>query len=269
MRENGGAPSEGEPPCWRERRPALRTLHYETHPLHRTQTAGKQAAGSINRRDPRSLSIAPTSVMGRWPLSLFGVLAALALLTGGCVQTSMLPAQQLEGDETVAAVSLDEPGFLYIPRANAQFTAGLGGGDLSLNVSGPPLGAGLAGRYYLTPRLNAEAQVQTARGFDQEHGASLAMVGLQEVPTGDDVWYLGGQAGAIVGSPVLDLDGSEEDTPQTYPVVGATLGLGPFEVGSSWQIQVELEGNAPITPGNEEPPLPATRLSIGFFYLGD
>jgi hypothetical protein len=201
---------------------------------------------------------------------LFGVLAAVLFLTGGCVQTAMLPAQQIEAGETVATVSLDEPGFLYIPRANVQFTAGLGGGDVSANVSGPLLGAGMTGRYYLSGRLNAEMQGQVtglSGGLGEPQG--LLLLGVKENPTGGDTVYLGARAGAIHGPPFLDFGGSPGDPPQTHPVVGATVGMGPFEVGSSWQVQVELEGNAPIAPGSDDPPLPATRISVGLFYLGD
>ena len=178
----------------------------------------------------------------------------------------MLPAQQLDSGTTVAAASVDEPGFLYVPRANVQVTQGVGGGDLSVNLSGPPVGGGLAGRAYLSDRVNAELQVQAAAlNGEGEPGTGLVLVGLQRAPTGADQWYLGGQVGVIHGAGFV-LNQTPEV--QTRPVVGASLGFGPIDLGGDWQMQVELEGNAPLGGlGEDDPPLPATRLSVGFFHL--
>ena len=197
---------------------------------------------------------------------LLGVVLATVLLGSGCVQTAMLPAQQLDSGTTVAAASLDEPGFLYVPRANVQLTQGIGGGDLSVNLSAPLVGGGLTGRAYLSDRVNAELQVQAAAlngGEDPPTG--LALVGVQEAPTGADQWYLGGQFGIIHGPGFVFNQAPEV---KTRPVVGASIGFGPVDLGTDWRLQVELEGNAPLGGSDDgDLPIPATRLSIGVFHL--
>lgn len=206
---------------------------------------------------------------------------AAGLLSGGCVQTAMTPAQQIEPGTTVLSASLDEPGFAYIPRLNAQLTQGLGGGDLTANVSVPSLigaGAGLTGRYYLSDRLTGELQLQA--GGIPGRTAALALLGVQKGPV-DTVnwpvstghWYFGGRVGATVGKPPELLgrgrDLSEVET-VVAPVVGGTVGYGPVEIGSNWQMQIEAEANVPLSRNEFEldaVPFPATRLSIGFFRL--
>lgn len=254
-------------------------------PLPAATADGEEAATKTDRRAPfsrRALlsdcaprNMCPTAPRRRLACFLrLSILCIASLLIGGCVQTAMLPAQQLDAGTTVAGASLDEPGILYIPRANVQLTQGLGGGDLSVNLSGPPLGAGLTGRAYLSGRASAELQVQAAAledAFDAGGAPTtgLALLGVQEVPTGEDRWYFGGQAGVIHGTGIRV--GGPADV-QTLPVVGASLGLGSFDLGSSWQIQVELASNVPVPVGNaddDDPPLPATRLSVGVFRLFD
>ena len=204
------------------------------------------------------------------PLESFGgapglfrllVLCLPSLLAGGCVQTATLPAQQLEAGTTVAAVTLDEPGILFVPRVGAQVTHGIGDGDLSVNVSGPPRGGGLSGRYYLSRQMNLELQLQGARIDDSWTG--LALVGLQEAPTGPDPWYLGGQFGVISGrgNAISNVGPSIH---QTVPVAGGSIGH-TIDVGRATQVQVELEANLPLSA--DEPPLPASRLSVGLFHF--
>lgn len=197
-------------------------------------------------------------------LSVLIVLCA-ALLSGGCVQTAMLPAQQLDSGTTVVGASIDEPGFLYIPRVNVQVTQGIGGGDLSANLSGPPVGGGVTGRAYLSDQLNVEVQAQaTALNGAAGPASGLVLVGLQQAPTPNQ-WYLGAQAGIVRGTG-FDIGGSTSDV-QTRPLVGASFGVGPFDVGTDWRMQLELETNVPVGPWEDDPPFPATRISIGFFRL--
>jgi hypothetical protein len=206
---------------------------------------------------------------------------AAGFLFGGCVQTAMTPAQQIEPGTTVLSASLDEPGVAYVPRLNAQLTHGFGGGDLTATVSIPSLigvGAGLTGRYYLSDRLTGELQLQA--GGILRRTATLALLGIQKGPvntvngsvsTGS--WYFGGRAGATVGEPpeLLDPDRdlSEVET-VVAPVVGGTVGYGPMNIGSNWRMQIEVEANAPLSPNDfdlDDVPFPASRLSIGFFRL--
>lgn len=119
----------------------------------------------------------------------------VTVLSAGCTQTTMLPAHQLDRGKTVSAVTVDEPGILHFPRGTVQVTHGAGYGDLTANLSGPPLRGGLTGRYYLSTDANAEVQVQ-ASSYSGKLNV-LGLLGLQEVPTGDDSWYVGGQVGAI------------------------------------------------------------------------
>ncbi len=177
----------------------------------------------------------------------------------------MLPAQQLDSGDTVPAVAIDEPGILYIPRGTVQVTHGVGGGDLTANLSGPPLGGGLTGRYYLSRGATAEVQVQGA----QFSGWSvLTLLGIQEVPHGEDAWFLGGRIGAINGRANQLSDAGPTDR-RTYPVVGGSIGYAPFSIGEQWKMQIEVEGNVPLSGSEDDPPRPATRLSVGFFRIFD
>lgn len=206
---------------------------------------------------------------------------AAGLLSGGCVQTAMTPAQQIEPGTTVLSASLDEPGVAYVPRLNAQLTQGLGGGDLTANVSIPSLigvGAGLTGRYYLSDRLTGELQLQA--GGILRRTAALALLGIQKGPV-DTVnwpvstghWYFGGRVGATMGKPPELLGrgrGLSEVETVVAPVVGGTVGYGPVDIGSNWRMQIEAEANVPLSRNEfelDDVPFPATRLSIGFFRL--
>lgn len=195
-------------------------------------------------------------------------LAIVLLATTGCVQTAMLPAHQLEDGETVAGVSLDEPGFLYVPRLNVQATQGLGGGDLTANVSGTALavGGGLSGRYYLTDAVHLEGQLQTANRL--EFGwVGAGLVGVQQAATASDPWYLGGNVG-VIGMDGRDLSTPDRDEARAFPMVGASVGAGHLEVSDSWRMQVELEGHVPFgLSGYPEDVFPPVRFSIGIFRL--
>jgi len=197
----------------------------------------------------------------RWSAVLLGI----ALATTGCVRTAMLPAQQLDPGTTVPAVTIDEPGILYLPRGTVQVTHGVGGGDLTVNVSGLPVGGGLTGRYYLHRGATAEFQVQ---GATFSSWTLLALMGIQEVPRGDDSWYVGGQVGAINGRGNQISDVGPTDR-RTYPVVGGSIGYAPISIGEQWTMQIEVDGNVPLSGSGSDPPLPATRLSVGFFRLFD
>lgn len=144
-------------------------------------------------------------------------------------------------------------------------THGLGGGDLTANLSGPPPGGGLVGRYYLSTDATAEIQVQGAKFSGW---SALALLGVQEVPHGDDSWNLGGQIGTINGrgNQLSDVGPTAR---RTYPVVGGSIGYAPFSIGEQWKMQIEVEGNVPLSGSEDDPPLPATRLSVGVFRLFD
>lgn len=164
------------------------------------------------------------------------IFLAVLLLTSGCVQTAMLPATQVDTGETVGSISIDEPGVLVIPRLNLQVTQGLEGHkDVTLNLSGVPTedvvfpGIGITGRYYLTDKANAELQVQ---GAGLAGWTNLVLVGVQEVPVGDDSWYVGGQVGLINGRGEVISD-SSPTARQTHPVIGGSIGYGPIDLGSS------------------------------------
>jgi hypothetical protein len=209
------------------------------------------------------------------PSRLLPLLVAVVLGTGGCVQTAMLPAEQQDAGTTVASFSVDEPGVLFLPRLSAQVTRGLGGGDLTANLSGVPtgkwsiVGGGLTGRYYLTHDLNAALQFQMTSFSGATAG--LALFGLQTAPTDPPAWYYGGQVGGITGAgPGAYLDhGDSSPGAGAVPVVGGTLGYGPVDVGTSTRMQLELELNVPVWGDEEEVAMPGSGLSIGVFGLFD
>ena len=159
----------------------------------------------------------------------------------------------------MASASLDEPGQVIIPRVNAQLTQGLGSGDFTANLSVPPFGGGLTGRYYLNERYNAELQVQAAPL--RSNATVVALLGLQEVPADASTWYYGAQAGTVSGHDDVN------DVRSATTVVGASAGYGPFELEGDWRMQVELEANVPLSTTQGDPPVPASRISIGFFRL--
>jgi hypothetical protein len=199
--------------------------------------------------------------------ALLAVLLGATVAGGGCTQTAMLPAKQLDEGTTAVSATLDEPGVAYVPRVNAQLTQGFGGGDVTVNASYPVPGAGLTGRAYLDENVNAELQLQAARNLEGEDGGSvLALAGLQEAPTGRDSWYLGAQAGMIHGEQWLSFSSPPET--QTLPVAGASIGVAPLHDNDNLEIQVELEVNAPLF-ATGDPPMPASRISIGIYRLFD
>jgi len=209
-----------------------------------------------------SIGRVPSATAVRLPGWITVGLAA-CLLTG-CLQTSMLPARQLDRGEVVASGALHAPSLLYIPSLMGQATAGLGGGDLTANVGGSALGlsAGTGGRLYLSPSTNLEAQSRVMVAGETPRW--LATVGLQDVPRADEPLYYGAHVGGVGGDPL------EFDQPQprnAYPVAGITVGLGYIDLGGSWFMQVELEANLPF--GAEDGPLPPGGVSIGVFRYAE
>lgn len=204
---------------------------------------------------------------------LLPLLVAVSVLAGGCVQTAMLPADTMEDGETRASLSVGAPGALFVPRFNAQVTRGLGGGDLTANLSAVPVseraivGGGLAARSYLSGDLSVEAQLQGTSFSGRVAG--LALLGLQTIPSHGGGWYIGVQTGGVRGpSPdVLFDDGRGEERIWTAPVVGGTVGYGPVDLGPSTRMQIELKANVPIWGDEGEAPPATTGLSVGVFGL--
>ena len=217
----------------------------------------------------------PPSSFPRTRVASLLLLTVVVCLTGGCVQTAMLPADRLEDGETRASFGVDDPGALFIPRLNAQVTQGLGGGDLTANVSVLPLsnqavvGGGLAARSYLASDLSVEGQLQITAFSGR--AAGLALLGLQTIPPSEGGWYVGGQTGVVSGpSPdVLFPGGASAETARTWtaPVVGGTVGYGPIGLGPSARVQIELKANVPVWGDEGEAPPATTGLSIGVFGL--
>lgn len=186
-------------------------------------------------------------------LPILIALAGLGLLAG-CVQTSMLPAQQFDGGETALSASLHVPPRYYdtATELSGQFTAGLGGGgDLSLNVSASEafVTVGVAPRMYLTDRLTLQGQFRAANLSDDAR--RLAVAGLQSVPSGENPFYVGAYGGALE---------------ETGPLVGARVGA-TFDLGSSTTLQIEGDGSYSPGEGGESD-IPG-RISIGIFRLFD
>lgn len=206
----------------------------------------------------------------RWTFALL-----FPLIVGpGCVQTAMLPARQLDAGETAVSVTIHEPGVLYVPWANGQFTYGIGRGDVSVNLGGSAgaFGGGVAGRAYLTPLVNAEAQAQMADVINARQG--LLHMGLQGVPSEQDPLYVGGRLGLLRGTGVLEEgfgSAGREDPPHSVPYIGATLGYGRIDLGGAWALQLEVEANVPIPPTAEKDdrPLPPSHISIGLFRYSE
>jgi len=196
-------------------------------------------------------------------LGLVVLFVVVALPTTGCVQTALLPSRHLAEGETVVAASLDEPGFLYVPRLNLQVTQGLGGGDLSANVGGTvqTVGGGLAGRYYLTDALTAEGQVQGVRVFDNSWTAA-ALLGIQQTTDPSDHLYVGGHVGGMRGTEIL---ADADESPRTLPLVGGSIGVGHIDLGGAWRMQIELEASVSVPSSEEEGLVPPAHLSIGVF----
>ncbi|MFB6098241.1 MAG: hypothetical protein ABEK84_03860, partial [Salinibacter sp.] len=112
------------------------------------------------------------------------------------MQTSMLPARQLEASETALSASIHvPPKFVTATEVNGQLTIGGGGADLSLNVSASQasVSVGIAPRLYLSDRLNLQGQLRAGL----ENMGPLAVVGLQSVPSGKMPFYVGGYGGVL------------------------------------------------------------------------
>jgi hypothetical protein len=185
----------------------------------------------------------------------------------------MLPADRLEDGETRGSLGLEAPGALFYPRVNAQVTHGVGGADLTANVSAVPVsehpivGGGLAARSYLTRDLSLEAQLQATSLSGRTAG--LVLLGLQTIPPDEGGWYAGGQTGVVSGpSPdVVVWDGSSERRTWTAPVVGGTVGYGPVRIAPSARMQLELKLNVPAWGDEGEAPPASTGVSVGVFGL--
>lgn len=183
----------------------------------------------------------------------------------------MLPAHQLETGETVAAASLDEPGYLYVPRLNLQATQGFGGGDLSANVSGTveQYGGGITGRYYLNEHLNAELQIQGTSLFHDSSGLfshswdGMALLGIQEAATDSEPLYVGVHGGGI-GKNVADARAPFRTT-RFKPALGGSVGYASSPE-ASWSVQVEMEAVASFFR-EEKLVISSARLSIGLFRI--
>lgn len=211
------------------------------------------------------------------------LLALTVLLLGGCVQTAMLPANEVEEGETYASVSVGEPGALFIPRLNVQITQGVGGGDVTAILSTTPtpeqpiFGGGVAARSYLKDDLALEGQLQATlfptSSPSQRATAGLALVGVQTIPSEPGSLYGGGQVGIVSGpSPDVAFGVGEpagESRTWTAPVFGGTLGCGPIYWGEATHLQIELTANLPAWGDEGDPPIPATGVSIGVFGLLD
>jgi hypothetical protein len=203
------------------------------------------------------------------------LLTVVVLLTGGCIQTAMLPADRVEDGETRGSLGLEAPGALFCPRINAQVTHGVGGADLTANVSAVPfpdqaiVGGGLAARSYLAYDLSVEGQLQITSFSGRSAG--LVLVGLQTIPPDEGGWYAGGQTGVVSGpSPdVLFPGGASAETERTWtaPVVGGTVGYGPVRIAPSARMQLELKLNVPAWDDEGEAPPASTGLSVGGFGL--
>jgi hypothetical protein len=210
-------------------------------------------------------------------------LMVVALPVSGCMQTAMLPAEQMEDGETTASFTVGEPGAILLPRMGMQVTHGVGRGDVTVNVSGSPdvggvaVGGGLAARSYLTDRVTGEAQVQltsfSAGDESPRRAAGLVLLGLQSVPSPDGGWYAGAQAGVVRGpspdeyAPIFGASPAEVGAVWTDPFVGGTVGVGPIDLGDRTRMQIELTANLPVWGDESEPPAPANTLSVGVFGL--
>lgn len=192
-----------------------------------------------------------------------------ALLFSGCATTSMQPARPLSDGETVTTLYLDEPGFLYIPRAGAQVTKGLGGGDVSANVSASVWHAdvGVGGRAYLSDRWSLMLQNQTAFMYEYRDGTigwNTSMLAVRSMPPPDGWFYGGWQGGLSVVSPAANevFSFGTTETTVTVPFIGGMVGVGPFSIGEAWTLQVELQLSAPLTESDAA--IAPARLSVGF-----
>jgi hypothetical protein len=195
----------------------------------------------------------------------------------------MLPADQMDKGDTQASFSVGEPGALFLPRLNAQFTQGVGDGDVTAVLSATPttdqliFGGGVAGRSYVSEWLALEGQLQATSfpiaSASERETAGLALLGLRTLSSETASLYGGGRVGVVSG-PSLDAvvgNGIPTGDPRTWtaPVVGGTLGYGPIKYGESTRLQIELKANVPVWGDEGEPPIPASGVSIGVFGLLD
>lgn len=196
----------------------------------------------MRRASPLSMDLFYTS------LSTLIAIGCLGLLTG-CVQTSMLPARQLDDGETALSASINvPPKYATATEVSGQVTAGLRGrGDLSLNVSASEafVTAGVAPRIYLTDRLNLQTQLRAANL--SEDSRLLTVAGLQSVASGEIPLYVGAYGGALGDTGVL---------------IGGRVGAS-FDLGSSTRLQIEGEGS--YAPDENGELLIPGRISIGIF----
>lgn len=191
---------------------------------------------------------------------LYGLFAlGGCLLLSGCLQTSMLPARQLDTDENALSLSLNvPPRVVASSEINGQFTTGLEReGDLSLNVSVSPMvvSGGIAPRIYLNENVNLQGQL---RGGTVPDFTLLAVAGLQSVPSGEMPFYVGAYGGTL-----------RED--RSHLLIGGRVGAS-FNLVSDTRLQIELDGAYPfgeISASYVAPePVPG-RISIGIFGLFD
>ena len=135
----------------------------------------------------------------------------------------------------------------------------------------------MVARSYLNDGLSLEGQLQATffpvASSSRRATAGLVLAGLQTLPSEPGSLYGGGHVGIVRGpSPDAVYEGGGSvDTPRTWtaPVIGGTLGYGPFDSGESTRMQVELKANLPIWGDEGEPPMPASGVSVGIFGLLD
>lgn len=198
------------------------------------------------------------------------LLLVLVFLQSGCVQTTTLPARQLDSGETVASGGINGPVPLEL---FGQVTTRVGKGDLSANLglSSSSLLGGVAGRRYLGERINAQTQLRV--GWNEQFASLLAVGGVQSVPSAEMPLYVGIHGGTRtwIAEPAPEgtagsffLPGKGLD-----PLVGGSVGIGRIDLGPNWRVQIELELTANLgtdAAGGDYNLLPApNRLSIAVF----
>ena len=116
---------------------------------------------------------------------------------------------------------------------------------------------GEPGVFILVPA--SDRRTRPCRSPDYPERTGLAVrgghVGIVRRPSPDAVYEGGGSV----------------DTPRTWtaPVIGGTLGYGPFDSGESTRTQIELKANLPIWGDEGEPPMSASGVSVGVSGLLD
>lgn len=182
----------------------------------------------------------------------------------------MQPARPLNEGETVTTLYLDEPGFLYVPRLGGQVTQGVGGGDVSANLSASFWHAdlGIGARRYLSDRWSLMVQNQTAFLYEFDDGAlgwNTLMLAGRSMPPPDGHFYGGFHGGISVVSPAARslLEFQDRTSAIGVPFAGGMIGLGPYSIGEAWSLQLELQLSAPLT-GDDDVIVAPARLSVGF-----